>query len=112
MTTDQESLNRAIEDAYDRCQELGRAMMRISPTSEMQRWRAAYRETMEARKNYLRLVYQDYYQESMSRLQEQVDAATARVESLSSDLASATEAQQLSATQVKLVVLTLRVIRC
>lgn len=68
MTTDQETLNRAIEEAYDRCQELGRAMMRISPTSEMQRWRAAYRETMEARKNYLRLVYQDYYQESMSRL--------------------------------------------
>jgi hypothetical protein len=51
-------------------------------------------------------------QESMSRLQEQVDAATARIESLNSDLASATEAQQLSATQVQLVVLTLRVIRC
>jgi hypothetical protein len=37
----------------------------------------------------------------MSLLQEQLDIACARIESLSSELAAASEAQQLSATQVQ-----------
>ena len=37
----------------------------------------------------------------MSLLQEQLDAASSRIESLSSDLAAASEAQQISATQVQ-----------
>ncbi len=43
-------------------------------------------------------------QEQITQLQEQLDTSTARIESLSSELASATESQQLSATQVSAVV--------
>jgi predicted nucleic acid-binding Zn-ribbon protein len=38
-------------------------------------------------------------QEQSTQLQQQLDSASVRIESLSSELASATEAQQLSATQ-------------
>jgi chromosome segregation ATPase len=40
-------------------------------------------------------------QDNISLLQEQLDIACARIESLSSELAAASEAQQLSATQVQ-----------
>ena len=40
-------------------------------------------------------------QDNMSLLQEQLDIACARIESLSSELAASSEAQQLSATQVQ-----------
>ena len=39
--------------------------------------------------------------EQIAKLQEQLDASAARVESLGSELASVSEAQQLSATQVR-----------
>ena len=40
-------------------------------------------------------------QDNMSLLQEQLDAASARIECLSSELAASSEVQQLSATQVQ-----------
>lgn len=43
-------------------------------------------------------------QEQIALLQEQLDTSNAHIESLSSELASATESQQMSATQVSAVV--------
>lgn len=88
----QQALNHTIEQAYTRCQDLGRAMMRINPDKEMLAWRVAYKETMEARKAYLKLINQNYYHQSVARL----DALQAAIRAEKLNAAGVIDAYTLS----------------